>query len=390
MTNSPIVTSVEVNVIEFETPDLTTEPVIGLPIYEKGSTMRRKAHVLRINTDVGITGEYFGGSALDYAAIPGLTRLLIGKNALDREMFYNDSKQATAAANASMGRSQLDLALWDIAGKLFDVPVHQMMGTYRTVLPCYASTYAADFDPAGLSSAEAMADFAEQCFELGYPAFKIHPWMGQPLDKQIDLVATVGKRMAGKMELMLDPVCTYETFGDAVKVGKVCDEWGYYWYEDPFRDGGVSAFAHRKLREMIKTPILQTEHVRGLEQHVDFLVAGGTDFVRGDPDHDGGITGLMKIAHAAEGFGMDLEIHVAGPERRQAMAAMRNSNFYELGLLHPVHPGMKPPVYLNGYADNLTAIDENGNVTVPDLPGLGVPLDWDYINAHTTDHATFS
>jgi len=120
------------------------------------------------------------------------------------------------------------------------------------------------------------------------------------------------------------------------------------------------------------------------------MLAGGTDFMRGDPDHDGGITGLMKIAHASEAFGIDLEIHVAGPERRQAMAAMRNSNFYELGLLHPVHPGMKPPIYQDGYVDNLTAIDENGNVTVPDGPGLGVPLDWDYINAHTMDHATYS
>ncbi|MDP7160865.1 MAG: enolase C-terminal domain-like protein, partial [Dehalococcoidia bacterium] len=94
-------------------------------------------------------------------------------------------------------------------------------------------------------------------------------------------------------------------------------DWGYYWYEDPFRDSGVSAFAHKKLREIINTPILQTEHIRGLEQHVDFVLSGGTDFVRGDPDYDGGITGLMKIAHATEGLGLDLEVHVAGPDRRQ-------------------------------------------------------------------------
>ncbi|MDA1257495.1 MAG: mandelate racemase [Chloroflexi bacterium] len=389
MAKSPIVTSVEVNEIEYEIADVTTEPIIGIPIYEKGSKITTTARVLRINTDAGITGEYFGGNAVEYAAIPGLAKMMIGKNALDRELFYNDFKQALRQ-QASMGRSQIDIALWDIAGKLLDVPVHQLLGTYRKEFPCYASTYIADFDPDGLSSAEAMADFAEQCFELGYPAFKIHPWMGQPLKKQIEMVAAVGKRMAGKMDLMLDPVCTYETFGDAVKVGKVCDEWGYYWYEDPFRDSGVSAFAHKKLREIINTPILQTEHIRGLEQHVDFVLSGGTDFVRGDPDYDGGITGLMKLAHATEGLGLDLEVHVAGPDRRQTMAAMRNSNFYEMGLLHPKHPGMKPPVYQGGYVDNLTAIDENGKVSVPDGPGLGVPLDWDYINAHTTDHAVYS
>ena len=389
MARAPIVTEVEVTEFEWELVDISTEPIIGIPIYQKGSTIRRKGHVLRIHTDAGITGEYFGGNAVEYAAIPQLARMLIGRNALDRELFFNDAKQAMRQ-QAGMGRSQIDIVLWDIAGKLLDTPVHQLLGTYRTDFPCYASTYISDYEPDGLSSPEAMADFAEQCFEIGYPAFKIHPWMGEPIEKQMAVTEAVGKRMAGKMDLMLDPVCTYETFGDAVKVGRVCDEWGYYWYEDPFRDSGVSAFAHKKLREILKTPILQTEHIRGLEQHVDFVLSGGTDFVRGDPDYDGGITGVMKLAHATEGLGLDLEIHVAGPDRRQIMAAMRNSNFYEMGLLHPRHGGMKPPVYLGEYADGLNAIDKNGRVSVPDGPGLGVPLDWDYINAHTTDHAQYS
>ena len=85
------------------------------------------------------------------------------------------------------------------------------------------------------------------------------------------------------------------------------------WYEDPYRDGGVSNFGHRKLRELIRTPLLELEHVRGLEAHVDMIVGGGTDFVRGDPDYDGGVTGIMKIAHAAEGFGLDVELHGPGP-----------------------------------------------------------------------------
>jgi L-alanine-DL-glutamate epimerase-like enolase superfamily enzyme len=126
-----------------------------------------------------------------------------------------------------------------------------------------------------------------------------------------------------------------KTFGDALKLGRACDEYGFFWYEASFRDGGVSAHAHRKLRQLIKTPLLQLEHVRGLESHVDFIEAEATDFVCGDPDYDGGITGVMKIAHAAEGFGLDVELHVTGPDRRHLMAAMRNTNYYEMGLLHP-------------------------------------------------------
>jgi L-alanine-DL-glutamate epimerase-like enolase superfamily enzyme len=72
------------------------------------------------------------------------------------------------------------------------------------------------------------------------------------------------------------------------------------------RDGGWSQHAHKKLRQFIKTPLLQTEHVRGLEPKADFIVSEATDFVRADPEYDLGITGTMKIAHLAEAFGLDV------------------------------------------------------------------------------------
>ena len=71
---------------------------------------------------------------------------------------------------------------------------------------------------------------------------------------------------------MLDPACELRTFADALAVGRACDEAGFFWYEDPMRDGGWSQHAHKKLRQFIKTPLLQTEHVRGVEPKADFIV----------------------------------------------------------------------------------------------------------------------
>ena len=146
------------------------------------------------------------------------------------------------------------------------------------------------------------------------------------------------------------------------------------------RDGGVSLNAHRQLRAALKTPLLQGEHVHLVEAHTDMAMAGATDFFRADAEYDGGITGVMKIAHAAEGMGMDLELHTGGPAHRHCMAAIRNSNFYELGLVHPKLPGSDLAVYANEYdGDQLDAIDSDGNVSVPQGPGLGVVYDYEKI-----------
>jgi len=66
------------------------------------------------------------------------------------------------------------------------------------------------------------------------------------------------------------------------------------------------------------------------------------------------------------------------------MAAIRNSNYYEMGLVHPRAGPYTPPVYKDGYRDSLDAIDKNGCVEVPHGPGLGVEYDWDYITEHST------
>lgn len=390
MKERPKITRIEVHRFEYQVREVGMEQVLSLIVYEPGSIATLGAHAIKIFTDVGIIGEYVGAWGNDYATFPMFARSLIGRNALDREGIYNDLKLALRQ-QARMGMSLVDIALWDLAGKFYESPIYELLGGDRTSLPCYASTYVGDNQPGGLNSPEAYADFAQQCLEMGYPGYKIHPWVNAPIKRHVATIHAVGKQVGRKMDLMMDPFCAPKTFGDALKIGWACDEERFLWWEDPFRDGGVSAFAHRKLRQLVKTPLLQLEHVRGLEAHVDFIVADGTDFVRCDPDTDGGITGVMKIAHAAEGFGLDVELHApAGPERRHLMAAISNSNYYEMALVHPKAPLVpRPPVYKNGYEDSLAAIDKNGCVSVPQSPGLGVEYDWDFIRKHGTGVAVY-
>ncbi|MBZ9937246.1 mandelate racemase [Mesorhizobium sp. BR1-1-16] len=358
-------------------------------IYLQGSTAEQVGYVFTIETEAGITGEYVGGNGVSYAQVAMVAHYLIGRNALERELIWNDLKRALRKQDR-FGMAPIDVALWDIAGKAAGLPIYALLGGWRKRLPAYASTYHGD-ENGGLDSPEAFGDFAQQCKEMGYPAFKIHGWGNGPIEREVATVLQTRKAVGDSMDLMIDPACEYETWADALKVGRACDEAGYFWLEDPYKDGGQSAFAHKKLRQIIKTPILLGEHVRGMELRVDQIIAEGTDYVRADVDYDGGITGVMKLAHVAEGFGLDCEIHAPGPAPRHCMASIRNTNYYELGLVHPKVPGPSTQcrIFADGYSDDLDAVDANGCVAVPEGPGLGVTIDWDWLQRHETGKTVY-
>lgn len=361
----------------------------GVPTYLPGQTGQLKAFALRIVTDEGPSGEYVGGDSITYAQIAKVAPSLIGRDVYQRGAVYEDLKFALRKYDR-FGMGPIDIALWDLAGKLQGVPISALLGGWKRRLPAYASTMAGDRN-GGLDSPAAFADFAVQCNELGYRAYKFHVRKEDTAADVVRTIFAVREAVGPDMDLMIDPASKLATFIDAVKVGRACDEAGFLWLEDPYRDGGVSAFGHARLRALIRTPLLQTEHVRGLEQHVDFAVAGGTDLLRADPEYDGGITGALKIAHASEGLGLDVEFHAPGPAQRHLMSATRNTNYYEMGLVHPKTREIGRPqgVYLPGYRDGLREIGADGCVAVPEGPGLGVTYDWDLLTRLAVNTVTF-
>ena len=106
--------------------------------------------------------------------------------------------------------------------------------------------------------------------------------------------------------------------------------------------------------------------------------------MRVGPVYDCGITGTLNMAHIAEGFGVDAEVHTAGPAQRHLMAALRNSNYYEMALVHPKLPYARNAIYASEYHDGLDAIDAEGCVPVPEGPGLGVTYNWERIERNRT------
>ena len=383
------ITRVTLTEFGFDVPEMGLETAaagVGNMAYVKGATFRASRFAVKIDTDAGVSGEYVAnwiGTKAAMAQAGMLAPLLIGHDPERREFLFDEMKREVRAYD-HMGHGVLDIALWDLCGKLRNAPVKAMLGGWRDRLPTYASTYHGQEGPGGLDTPEAFADFAAECRERGFHGFKIHGWTNGDVARECVNLRGVRARVGEGWRIMLDPACRLKTWADALAVGRVCDEIGAFWYEDPYMDASVSANGQARLREKLATPLLIAEHVRGIELKAGFVLAGGCDMVHVDPEYDLGITGAMKIAHFCEAMGIDLQLHAAGPAQRLCMSAIRQTHMYEMALVGPGMANIIAPVYACGYSDQMADLGEDGCVPVPDGPGLGVIYDRGFIEANRT------
>jgi L-alanine-DL-glutamate epimerase-like enolase superfamily enzyme len=373
--------AVEVHEFTYRLEDVGTHE--GHQVYDPGSTVEPPGFVLTIRADDGTEGHYRG---FMYAP-PMITQVkmaapefLVGRDPLEREGIWQDVWKAFRHTD-HLGLGPIDIALWDLAGKCYDEPVSRLLGGYRDRVPAYASTYWGDDAADGLSSPDRYAEFARECADAGYPAFKIHP-VGEPR-RDIEICRAVAEAVGEEMDLMLDPASSYQTYAETLRVGNVLDELGFFWYEDPMADTGESINMAKRLAHDLRTPILGVEHVRtGPFGRADHLADEALDMVRADAHLDGGITSVMKIANLTEAFGLDVELHVGGPAHLHCMSAIRNTNYFEHGLLHPTADWM----HSQALAEPVERVDSDGTIAVPEAPGLGIDIDWEFVEERLVDH----
>jgi L-alanine-DL-glutamate epimerase-like enolase superfamily enzyme len=129
-----VITRIETTEFEFPLEDIGYSPGgFGL-VYDPGTTTGRRLFGLRIETIEGITGEYVGGNSPGMAQVNMVADYLIGRNPLHRDRHWSELKRALRKYDR-MGIGPIDIALWDFADKLYDAPIHELLGTYRERLP---------------------------------------------------------------------------------------------------------------------------------------------------------------------------------------------------------------------------------------------------------------
>lgn len=335
------------------------------------------ATIVRIQTDEGLEGygtaRAQGGTSgrvIGEAALTVARPRLVGEDPFQREMLWQRLWALDRSSYLQIFvTGAVDVALWDLAGKALGVPVWKLLGGYREKLPAYASSARHDSEEG--YAAEAVAYRAR-----GFTAYKLHP-IGDP-DRDISTCRAVREAVGSQMVLMLDPSCVYD-HQQALRVGRELEKLDFYWYEEPLNDYDIRGYA--ELCRALDIPVIAAETVAGsIRSTAQFIAMNAADILRADVYWRGGITGVMKTAHLCEAFGIKTEIHhgatpLMDVANLHCSCAMRNCDYFEV--LVPEDS------YRYGLKQYLE-VDREGDVHAPTGSGLGVEIDWDYIENHTT------
>ncbi len=349
----------------------------GIPAttYHQGSAASSVSNLglLRIHTDAGLEGHAFLGSASNPGSMDGpqlirtLKPMLMGKDPLHREAIHQ-AMRLTSRIVSYRTIGAVDTALWDLCGKIANLPVHALMGTCRTSIMAYASSQV-------LPDIGAYVDQAQAFKANGWKAYKIHP--PRVPEKDIAVCTAVRKAVGDEYRVALDSTWSYD-YTEALRVGRAIEEMGYYWFEDPLADEDINGYV--KLRQKLDIPILATEYpAGGLDTYPIWLTSQATDYLRGDIPNKGGLTTMLKTAHLAEAFGMKYEVHHSGNSHNNLAnlhlcMAIRNTTMWEVLLPDGAHK--------YGMIDDL-APDKDGMMHAPTEPGIGGRIDFDLIQRKT-------
>ena len=345
--------------------------------------------ITRISTDEGIEGYALGGNKTDIER--AIKPLLIGEDPLDREKFWVWMEQIVAYTHTMGGKPALseatmntvDMALWDLFGRMVNLPIHKILGGCRDQAKCYASTFP------NLGKPEDYAENALECKQQGYKAYKIHAyicwnphtWEAAPQlpgfpKEDVEVCRAVREAVGDDLVLMLDPFGVY-TLEEAIWVGRELEKLNFYWLEMPMVENKIEAY--RRLCRELDIAICSPEAIAGgVSARAEWILQGAADILR-IGRYEGGITGCYKLINICQAHGIKCELHGGGWSDIQLMGATHESTceYYERGLVRPGWDNDTPPLYLKATCDPM---DADGNVIVPQTPGLGMVFNWDFIN----------
>lgn len=376
--------------------DMRVATVVGAPM---------RCPIIRIDTNQGLygLGEVRDGASKNYALM--LKRLVLNENPCNVDKIFRKIKQFGGHARQGGGVCGVEMALWDIAGKVYNAPAYQLLGgKFRDKVRCYADTTESDNPKVFAERLKKRVDekgFTFLKMDLGVDLVeKVPGTVTKPLGTTSREFARTQHMFTG-MELTpkgVDAMANYvaavrevigmdvplaaDHFGhigvnSCIRLGRALEKYNMAWLEDMIPWQYTEQL--KEIKENIAIPLLTGEDIYLKEPFETLCKAHAVDIIHPDLATSGGLLETKKIGDMAQGYGVAMAMHFAGTPisfMANVHCAAATENF--LALEHhsvdvpwweDLVQGDKP-LFNKGFAD------------VPSRPGLGVTLNDDIVKQH--------
>ena len=386
------ITRIISHVLQYDMPE-----VLG---YSQQYYSSRTAHLVEVQTDEGVTGwgECFGPGNIAKAN-KGIVEkviqpIVLGLDPMDRDVIwhkvYNLLRDHGQKGMPMQALSGVDIALWDIAGKVAGLPLHKLIGgAHRTDVPCYGYGMMLRDEPIG-DLAKRFEDEAATIRGMGFVAAKMKTGFGPKPD--VKLCEAVRRGVGDDFKFMVDANHCYTT-SDAFYVGRALEELDAYWFEEPIAPEDLDGY--RELRAGLTVNISGGETEFNRWGWRSILENRGLDIAQPEVCALGGVSEYLRVLALCHAHFTPVINHVWG----SAIAVATNLQLLTAmpplpGGMHPWEPMLEFDTTDNKFRDELLTepldiqgqVKSNaGRVTIPKGPGIGVEPDLDFINYYSID-----
>lgn len=350
--------------------------------------------IVRVTTDEGLTGigEIHGRPMDQIEAIVNGTfaPLLIGQDPVDHErhwsaMFAHTHTRAGSGLGQADGQPHfgagarpqimaaiagIDIALWDLKGKMCDQSVAKLLGASRSTVPCYAS--GGYYGPEGEADVEGLVTEMRGYIGLGFRAVKMKVG-GLSIAEDVRRVASVREAIGPFADLMLDANVAYDV-PTAITAARAFEPFDIAWFEEPVHwyDG---VFGLGQVAAATTIPIASGESELHRWGCRDLILHGGIRVMQFDATRAGGVTEWLRVAAYAASHGIVMAPHHDPQIHGHLIAAVPNGHVQEV-FPNPVRDPLWDTLF-EGRPDIV-----NGVLHVPNRPGFGFDLNPDGVNRY--------
>ena len=345
--------------------------------------------VIEVLTDQGIIGigevhtsPYIAKAIIEapmsHVSAIGLKQILIGRNPLEREILWRDMYRYSSV----YGRrgvtihaiSGIDIALWDILGKVTQMPAYMLMGGgYNQKVKAYASMLMP-------SSTEEVKKEVNKVVEEGFLAIKLG-WgpLGDDVDSNLELISSIRGITGKEIDIMIDVGYGME-MNKALQMVKGLEEFNIFFLEEPLSPDNLEGFARLSLKTDIA--IATGEKETTYYGFRDLIRIGKVDIIQPDIARVGGLTESKKILDLATKEGITCIPHCWSSDILLSATLQLVSCIPSIPYIE--YCTLETPLRTSVCQNRIKVVD--GYVEIPDLPGIGAQLNEETLNSYFYNH----